>query len=70
VLPLLVLGNRGMDTFLTIQKHVLTRRGVLAGTTLRRPHAPVEERLVEEVDELLSALDLLALCEELGEEDQ
>lgn len=68
VLPLIVLGNRGMDTFLTIQKHVLTRRGILAGTVLREPHAAVEERLLDEVDELLEALDLLALCESLGKE--
>jgi dihydrodipicolinate synthase/N-acetylneuraminate lyase len=68
VLPLVVLGNRGMDTFLTIQKHVLTRRGVLTGTTLREPHAHIEDRLLDEVDELLEALDLLALCADLASE--
>jgi 4-hydroxy-tetrahydrodipicolinate synthase len=68
VLPLVVLGNRGMDTFLTIQKHVLTRRGVLTGTTLREPHAVIEGRLLDEADELLEALDLLALCDSLGKE--
>jgi len=68
VLPLIVLGNRGMDTFLTIQKHVLTRRGVLDGATLREPHAVIEDRLLGEVDELLEALDLLALCESLAKE--
>jgi dihydrodipicolinate synthase/N-acetylneuraminate lyase len=62
-LPLITLGNRSMETFLFVQKHVLVRRGVLSSTRLRRPHRPIDERLASEVDELLDQLQILELLD-------
>jgi 4-hydroxy-tetrahydrodipicolinate synthase len=64
VLPLMTLCQRDMDTFLFVQKHVLTRRGVLAGTRLRQPHRPIDARLAGEIDELIDTLALEAHFEE------
>ncbi|HXW82247.1 MAG TPA: dihydrodipicolinate synthase family protein, partial [Acidimicrobiales bacterium] len=64
VLPLMTLCNRGMETFLYVQKHVLVRRGVLRTTHLRRPHRPIDGRLSSEVDELLEVLAILELLDE------
>jgi 4-hydroxy-tetrahydrodipicolinate synthase len=59
VLPLITLGTRDMDTFLYVQKHVLQRRGILDAPVLRSPHTPLEAGLAEEVDELITDLELL-----------
>lgn len=63
LLPLMTLGNRNIETFLFVQKHVLVRRGVLTSARLRPPHRPLEERLALEVDELLALLDVFDLLE-------
>ena len=63
VLPLMTLCNRGMETFLYVQKHVLVRRGVLKTAHLRRPHRPLDDRLSAEVDELLDGLGILELLD-------
>ena len=64
VLPLMTMCNRGMETFLHVQKHVLVRRGVLRTTYLRRPHRPLDDRLSAEVDELLDVLAILELLDQ------
>jgi 2-keto-3-deoxy-L-arabinonate dehydratase len=64
VLPLMTICNRGMETFLHVQKHVLVRRGVLRTTYLRRPHRPLDDRLSAEVDELLDVLAILELLDQ------
>jgi dihydrodipicolinate synthase/N-acetylneuraminate lyase len=64
VLPLITLGMRDMDSFLYVQKHLLQRRGVLDTPVLRSPHSPLEARLADEVDELLTDLDLLAFFDQ------
>jgi dihydrodipicolinate synthase/N-acetylneuraminate lyase len=69
VMPLLVLGKRNMDTFLFVQKHVLSRRNVLRVTGLGRPHRPLDPHLASETDELLEELELLELfgrCRDAG----
>jgi 4-hydroxy-tetrahydrodipicolinate synthase len=65
-LPLINLCQRDMDTFLFVQKYVLTQRGVLAGARLRQPHRPVDPRLPGEIDELLDTLSLLEHFEDCG----
>jgi dihydrodipicolinate synthase/N-acetylneuraminate lyase len=62
-MPLMLLGHRDMDTFLFLQKHVLTRRGVLPSAHLGRPHRPLDPHLPAEIDELLDSLELLELFE-------
>ncbi len=64
VLPLITLCNRGMETFLYVQKYVLVRRGVLRTTNLRPPHRPLDDRLSAEVDELLDVLAILELLDQ------
>jgi 2-keto-3-deoxy-L-arabinonate dehydratase len=64
VLPLMTLCNRGMETFLYVQKHVLVRRGVLTTAHLRRPHRPLDDRLSAEVDGLLDVLGILELLDQ------
>jgi dihydrodipicolinate synthase/N-acetylneuraminate lyase len=55
LLPFCVIGDRGMDTFVFSQKHLLVRRGVLNGARLRGPHRPVEtSRVAAELDDLLA----------------
>jgi 4-hydroxy-tetrahydrodipicolinate synthase len=69
VMPLIMLGQRNMDTFLFVQKHVLSRRGVLQATGLGRPHRPLNPHLASEIDELLEELELLELfgrCRDAG----
>jgi 4-hydroxy-tetrahydrodipicolinate synthase len=63
-MPLMALCKRDMDTFLSVQKHVLVRRGVLGTSHLGRPHRDVDPRLAGEIDELIDALDLLDLFEQ------
>jgi 4-hydroxy-tetrahydrodipicolinate synthase len=63
MLPLITLCNRSMETFLYVQKHVLSRRGVLSGTRLRRPHRPLDGEVAREVDEILDLLGILELLE-------
>jgi dihydrodipicolinate synthase/N-acetylneuraminate lyase len=65
-LPLMELGKRDMDTFLFIQKYVLSKRGALSSTRLGQPHRDIDPRLKGEVDELLDTLALLDLFEECG----
>ncbi len=62
-LPLMTLSNRGMETFLYVQKHVLVRRGVVKTAHLRQPHPPLDDRLSAEVDELLDLLAILDLLD-------
>lgn len=65
LLPLVVVGGRDFESFLTVQKHLLHRRGVLTGPPrLRGPHAAPDPRLLGEVDALWDLLDLPGL---LGE---
>jgi dihydrodipicolinate synthase/N-acetylneuraminate lyase len=65
-LPLMELGKRDMDTFLFVQKHVLSKRGVLSSTRLGQPHRDLDPRLTHEIDELLVELRLLELFDECG----
>ena len=65
-LPLMELGKRDLDTFLFIQKYVLSKRGGLSSTRLGQPHRDIDPRLQSEVDELLDTLVLLDLFEECG----
>ncbi len=65
-LPLIELGKRDMDTFLFVQKYVLSRRGVLSSTLLGQPHRDLDSCLPAEIDELLRELALLELFEECG----
>jgi dihydrodipicolinate synthase/N-acetylneuraminate lyase len=65
-LPLMELGKRDMDTFLFVQKYVLSRRGILSSTRLGRPHGDLDPRLTHEIDELLVELGLLELFDECG----
>jgi dihydrodipicolinate synthase/N-acetylneuraminate lyase len=65
-LPLMELGKRDMDTFLFVQKYVLSRRGVLSSTLLGQPHRDLDSRLPGEIDELLNELALLDLFEKCG----
>jgi len=68
-MPLLVLGQRNMDTFLFVQKHVLMRRNVLRSTALGCPHSSLDPCISNEVDELLEELELLEMfdrCRDAG----
>jgi dihydrodipicolinate synthase/N-acetylneuraminate lyase len=64
VLPLMELGKRDMDTFLFVQKYVLSKRGVLSSTRLGQPHRDLDSRLPGEIDEVLRELALLDLFED------
>jgi 4-hydroxy-tetrahydrodipicolinate synthase len=55
-LPLLVLAQRSLDTFLWVQKEILRRRGVLAGTYMRDPSERLEPGLQSDLDALLKEL--------------
>ena len=57
ILPLLVLSNRDMSTFLFMQKYLLQRRGVLSRTNLRSPHSVIDPHLTQEIEEMLAAID-------------
>lgn len=56
ILPLLVLSNRDMSTFLFMQKYLLNRRGVLSRTNLRSPHSLIDPQLTQEIEEMLAAI--------------
>jgi 4-hydroxy-tetrahydrodipicolinate synthase len=66
--PFANLGGRDMDTFRFSQKHILKRRGIITSTRLRAPHAPVEGRFIDELDELIDAMSLLELINECNAE--
>lgn len=57
ILPLLVLSNRDMSTFLFMQKYLLQRRGVLSRTNLRSPHSVIDPHLTQEIEEMLATVD-------------
>jgi 2-keto-3-deoxy-L-arabinonate dehydratase len=63
-LPLGNIAGRNMDVFRYLQKHLLVRRGVLSSARLRTPHAPIPDRVREEIDEMMEALNLLTLLDE------
>jgi dihydrodipicolinate synthase/N-acetylneuraminate lyase len=68
-MPLMSLGKRDMDTFLFVQKYVLSRRGVLHNVALGQPRRDLDPHLADEVDELLGVLGLLDLfgrCRDAG----
>lgn len=64
ILPLINLGQRDGESFLVVQKHILTRRGVLNGHHLRGPHAAIDPKLVAETDALIENTGLLELIDE------
>ena len=53
-LPLLVFQMSSLDLFISVQKILLVRCGVLATAHLRRPSAPLISRQVDWLDELLT----------------
>ena len=64
ILPLLVLSNRDMSTFLFMQKYLLQRRGVLSRTNLRSPHSVIDPHLTKEIEEMLAAIDYELILKE------
>lgn len=64
ILPLLVLSNRDMSTFLFMQKYLLQRRGVLGRTNLRSPHSVIDPQLNQEIEEMLAAIDYELILKE------
>lgn len=64
ILPLLVLSNRDMSTFLFMQKYLLNRRGVLSRTNLRSPHSLIDPHLTQEIEEMLAAIDYEIILKE------
>lgn len=64
ILPLLVLSNRDMSTFLFMQKYLLNRRGVLTRTNLRSPHSLIDPHLIQEIEEMLAAIDYEIILKE------
>jgi 4-hydroxy-tetrahydrodipicolinate synthase len=64
ILPLLVLSNRDMSTFLFMQKYLLQRRGVLSRTNLRSPHSVIDPHLTQEIEEMLAAIDYELILKE------
>jgi len=64
ILPLLVLSNRDMSTFLFMQKYLLQRRGVLSRTNLRSPHSVIDPQLNQEIEEMLAAIDYELILKE------
>jgi len=64
ILPLLVLSNRDMSTFLFMQKYLLNRRGVLSRTNLRSPHSLIDPQLTQEIEEMLAAIDYEIILKE------
>ena len=64
ILPLLVLSNRDMSTFLFMQKYLLQRRGVLSRTNLRSPHSVIDPHLTLEIEEMLAAIDYELILKE------
>ena len=55
-LPVLVLAQRSLDTFLWVQKEILRRRGVLPETHMRDPSERLEPALRTDLDSLLAEL--------------
>lgn len=68
VLPLINLGQRDGESFLTIQKHILTVRGVLNGHHLRGPHPLVDPKLIAETDAVIKQVELMELIDECAPE--
>jgi dihydrodipicolinate synthase/N-acetylneuraminate lyase len=64
ILPLLVLSNRDMSTFLFMQKYLLQRRGVLSRSNLRTPHSALDPHLIQEIEEMLVAIDYELILKE------
>ena len=64
ILPLLVLSNRDMSTFLFMQKYLLQRRGVLSRTNLRSPHSVIDPQLNQEIEDMLAAIDYELILKE------
>lgn len=64
VLPLINLSLRNPETFLTVQKHILTTRKVLDGSHLRQPHALIDPQLIPELDRLVGYVGLWELIDE------
>lgn len=64
ILPLLVLSNRDMSTFLFMQKYLLQRRGVLSRTNLRSPHSVIDPHLTQEIEEMLATIDYELILKE------
>ena len=60
LLPILVLTQRSLDTFLFTEKEVLTRNGVFASAKLRAPAPDPDAALVGEIETLLRELDVAA----------
>lgn len=61
ILPLIVLSNRNIETFILGQKEVLRRRGVTADAFLRQPHRAMDDLLFSEIEEVLAAIDFEAV---------
>ena len=64
ILPLLVLSNRDMSTFLFMQKYLLQKRGVLSNSKLRAPHSAIDPHLTQEIEEMLAAIDYELILKE------
>jgi 4-hydroxy-tetrahydrodipicolinate synthase len=64
ILPLLVLSNRDMSTFLFMQKYLLQRRGVLSRSNLRTPHSALDPHLIQEIEEMLVEIDYELILKE------
>lgn len=64
VLPLITLSLRSPETFLTVQKHILTHRKVLNGSALRPPHVPIDPELIPELERLVDHVGLWELIDE------
>ena len=64
ILPLLVLSNRDMSTFLFMQKYLLKRRGVLSRSNLRSPHSALDPQLPLEIEEMLAAINYEQILKE------
>jgi dihydrodipicolinate synthase/N-acetylneuraminate lyase len=67
ILPLLVLSNRDMSTFLFMQKYLLKRRGVLSISNLRSPHSVLDPQLPLEIEEMLAAINYEVILQECSQ---
>jgi hypothetical protein len=53
-----------MSTFLFMQKYLLQRRGVLSRSNLRTPHSALDPHLIQEIEEMLVAIDYELILKE------
>jgi 4-hydroxy-tetrahydrodipicolinate synthase len=60
LLPLLILGQRDLDTFLYVEKEALRRRGIIDSSRLRTPSARPSAALQREVEAELRRLTVFA----------